>query len=119
MNKQVVWFDIPTLDLERAKSFYTRVLNINIKDEMQDAPVVVFEHDDNIVSGCLFQSDNDKPSDHDILLYFNVNGRIDAAISLVEESGGKIIKEKHSIGPFGVRALILDSEGNRIALHSE
>jgi predicted enzyme related to lactoylglutathione lyase len=35
------------------------------------------------------------------------------------EQGGKVVQEIHSIGPHGFRAIILDSEGNRIALHSE
>jgi hypothetical protein len=33
--------------------------------------------------------------------------------------GGKIVQSKHAIGPFGIRAIILDTEGNRVALHSD
>jgi predicted enzyme related to lactoylglutathione lyase len=36
----------------------------------------------------------------------------------VEQRGGKVLQPKHPIGPHGYRALILDSEGNRIALPS-
>jgi len=48
----------------------------------------------------------------------NCKGRLDAAITDVEKNGGKILKSKHQIGPHGFRAVVLDSEGNRIALHS-
>jgi predicted enzyme related to lactoylglutathione lyase len=54
-----------------------------------------------------------------ILLYLNANGRIRDAVAQATENGGKVIDQIHSIGPHGFRALILDSEGNRIALHSE
>ena len=119
MVNQVVWFDIPVIDLERAKRFYSNVLNIEVKEDFPDMPVGVFSHDQDTVSGCVFKSEAEKPSDHGLLLYFNANGRLDEAIEQVEEFGGKVIKPKHSIAPFGNRAIVLDSEGNRIALHSE
>jgi len=34
------------------------------------------------------------------------------------DNPNKILKRKHQIGPYGFRVVILDSEGNRIALHS-
>jgi hypothetical protein len=34
-------------------------------------------------------------------------------------NGGKILNAKHQIGPYGFRAVIQDSEGNQIALHSK
>ena len=53
-----------------------------------------------------------------ILLYFNADGRIRDAVEQVVPHGGTIIEPIHSIGPHGFRAIVLDSEGNRIALHS-
>jgi len=54
-----------------------------------------------------------------VMIYLNVNGRIRDAVSKVVPNGGSIIQDTHSIGPHGFRAVVLDSEGNRIALHSE
>jgi len=48
-----------------------------------------------------------------------VNGRLDEALDAVKKYDGKVIKPAHAIGEFGHRAIIIDSEGNRIALHSE
>jgi predicted enzyme related to lactoylglutathione lyase len=48
----------------------------------------------------------------------NVDGRIRDAVAQVEKLGGKVVEPVHPIGPHGCRAVILDSEGNRIALHS-
>jgi predicted enzyme related to lactoylglutathione lyase len=53
------------------------------------------------------------------MIYLNANGRLDDAIAAVMANGGKVIKPKHPIGPFGFRAVIIDSEGNRVALHSD
>ncbi len=119
MGHRIVWFDIPVLKLDRAIEFYTHVLALKITKDFPDMPVGVFEHSQDEVSGCLFQSVEDQPSAHGPLLYFGVAERLDEAIKLVEKYGGKIIKPKHQIGPYGFRAVILDSEGNRIALHSE
>jgi len=43
---------------------------------------------------------------------------LEEAVALVEANGGKIVQPVHPIGPYGFRAIVLDSEGNRIALHS-
>ena len=48
----------------------------------------------------------------------NVEGRIQDAVIQAAKHGGKIVKPVHAIGQHGFRAVILDSEGNRIALHS-
>ena len=60
-----------------------------------------------------------KPSLDGVLVYLNVNGRLDQAIARAKEIGAKIIEGKTQIGPWGYRAIIVDSEGNKIALHSQ
>jgi predicted enzyme related to lactoylglutathione lyase len=119
MDNHVVWFDIPAIDLDRACRFYAHVLGIEIKRASPDMPVGVFKHDNSGVSGCVFQDKDTRPSADGPLLYMNVSGRLDDAIANVDHCGGKVLKAKHQIGPYGWRAIVLDSEGNRIALHSE
>jgi predicted enzyme related to lactoylglutathione lyase len=53
------------------------------------------------------------------MVYLNCNGRLDEAIAAAAVNGGTVTQPKHQIGPFGFRAIILDSEGNRVALHSD
>jgi uncharacterized protein len=119
MANTIVWFDIPVIDLERALRFYSAVLGKTVKkEEFPGGAIGVFAHEDGDVGGCLYVSDTDRPSDHGPLLYFNCEGRLDEAIAAVEAHGGDIIKAKHSIVPHGSRAIVFDSEGNRIALHS-
>jgi len=68
---------------------------------------------------CLFSSADEKPSDKGPMIYLNANGRLDDAIAAVVPNGGKLLMPKHASGPYGSRAVILDSEGNRLALHSD
>ena len=53
-----------------------------------------------------------------LLVYLNVDGRIADAERAVAAGGGQVLKATHAIGPHGYRAIVLDSEGNRVALHS-
>lgn len=117
MPNRVVWFDIPALDLARASKFYAAVLGCQVREDHPG--VAAIEHAGADVSGCIYVDEQDQPAAAGALLYFNCNGRLDAAIAQAEAHGGKILKPKHTIGPYGQRAIVLDSEGNRIALHSE
>jgi predicted enzyme related to lactoylglutathione lyase len=119
MANQCVWFDIPVVDLDRAIKFYSAVLGEPIRKET--FPGMTFgllPHEGEEVGGCLVVMENGKPSDQGPLLYLNAKGRLDAAITAAQSNGGKVLQAKHQIGPYGYKAVILDSEGNRIALHS-
>jgi hypothetical protein len=120
MANQIVWCDIPVLDLNRASDFYSAVLGSMVKkEEFPGMRMGILPHNDGEVGGCLLQSAEEIPSETGPMIYLNVNSRLDEAIAAVVSHGGKIIKPKHAIGPYGWRAVILDSEGNRIALHSD
>jgi len=115
---QIVWCDIPAINLDRAIKFYSPVLGMKIeKQAYSGKEFAAFGHE-NGVGACLFAGDEIQPSAHGPLVYLNCQGRLDAAAAAVEPNGGKIVQPKHQIGPYGFRVLILDSEGNRVALHS-
>ncbi len=119
MPNQVVWCDIPCVDLDRVVAFYSAILGQAVtRDNSAGMELAVLPHEGTVVGGCLVVMPDMKPSAEGPLLYFNCNGRLDAAVATVEKSGGKILQSVHSIGPHGSRAVVLDSEGNRIALHS-
>ena len=119
MPNHIVWVDIPVLKLDRAISFYSAILGAQVeKVEIPGMCIGSFPHKDGESAGCLYLSEKVKPSADGPLVYLNAHGRLDEAIEAVEPSGGKIVEPKESIGPFGFRAVILDTEGNRIALHS-
>jgi predicted enzyme related to lactoylglutathione lyase/uncharacterized protein YndB with AHSA1/START domain len=120
---QLVWCDIPVKDLDRAIRFYSAVLGSPMKKEQHEGmSFAVLPHgNEHGVSGCLTtgcDGHNSEPSQHGPLLYFNCQGRLDEAVAAVVPNGGKVLQPKHPIGPYGFRSAVLDSEGNRIALHS-
>jgi predicted enzyme related to lactoylglutathione lyase len=89
------------------------------KHEFPGMTVGVLPHGDGEVGGCLVVSPDARPSKQGVMIYLNANGRLDDASAAVVPNGGKVVQSKHSIAPFGSRAIIIDSEGNRVALHSD
>ena len=118
MANQIVWCDIPVKDLDRAIEFYSAVLGKAVsKETVGEITFGLLPDAHSGVSGCLV-TDDSQPSANGPMIYMNCESRLDAAIDVVEKSRGKVLKPKHQIGPHGYRAVVLDSEGNRIALHS-
>lgn len=116
MNR-AVWLDIPVADLDRAIAFYAAVLAIQVhRERFESFDFAVLEHAGGN-GGCLIV-DPGAVTRGGILVYFNTEGRIRDAVAEVERHGGQVLQDTHSIGPHGYRAIVLDSEGNRIALHS-
>ena len=117
-HNRVVWVDIPVADLQRANRFYAAVLNVPVETQEFDALKfsVIDHHDGN--GGCLFEKPDEIASTAGVLIYLNVNGRIRDALAKAESQGGKLVETVQALGPHGFRAIVLDSEGNRVALHS-
>jgi predicted enzyme related to lactoylglutathione lyase len=117
-NNRVVWFDIPVADLDRAAKFYRAVLDVGMRKEtFGDVSLCVIDHE-NGIGGCLVLNKAEIAAGG-VLIYLNANGRIRDAVAKVVPNGGSVVHDTHAIGPHGFRAVVLDSEGNRIALHSE
>ncbi|MEO8305696.1 MAG: VOC family protein [Betaproteobacteria bacterium] len=118
LHNRAVWFDIPVADLDRAAAFYRAVLAIDVQKQEFDGFAFCFLAHDQGNGGCLVPGAAEISSTGGILVYLNVDRRIRAAMVEVEKRGGKVQKPVHPIGPHGFRAIVQDSEGNRIALHS-
>ena len=116
---RIVWADVPVADLDRAIRFYAAVLGVAVsKEEMPGFTLGLFYHEDGN-GGCLIVNKDAITSDRGILVYMNVDGRIRDAVAKVSQLDGKIVEPVYSLGPHGFRAIVLDSEGNRLALHSQ
>ena len=115
---RVVWFDLPVADLERASRFYAAVLGIEVSPaKAGNFTFAVLEHGPDGNGGCLIPNAKEV-SAVGILVYMNVDGRVRDAVAQAQKHGGRVLKAIESIGPHGFRAIVIDSEGNRIALHS-
>lgn len=120
MNNPVGWFEIATTNLERAKKFYTEVFKAEFQlIEMPDSKMYMFagEGDKPGAMGALIDDNQNTPSAEGTIVYFNSE---DVAIEVgrVEAAGGKVLFPKMSIGEFGFISQFIDTEGNRIGLHS-
>jgi len=120
MSHSFVWVDIPVRDLDRAIRFYSAVLDAPVSREGGTGFAFgVFSHGNDDVAGCLYSPDDDNaPCERGPLVYINADGRLADAVRAVVVNGGRIVQAMHQIGPHGYRAIVLDSEGNRVALHS-
>lgn len=119
MTGQVVWVDIPVVDLDRAIAFYSAVLDLPVKRvEYPGFAIGLLPHAKNCCGACLFVEPGPRHQGVGPLIYLNVEGRLDYAVHEVTLKGGEILQPPHPIGPFGIRAVIRDSEGNKIALHA-
>ena len=120
MKPNLVWYDIPALDLDRAIRFYSAVLAAPVRKELVgDVPTGWLPTEDGGVMGCLCVVPGFKPSADGVMIYLGVNGRLRTAVAAVRAHGGRVQSDVHPIGEHGFRAEVLDSEGNCIALHSE
>lgn len=121
-HNAVGWFEIPVTDMQRAKKFYEAVFNIAISvNQFGEFKMGWFpsDHSKSGATGSLVQHEMYKPSATDgPLLYFSCKD-VENELQRVEKAGGEILRSKSAIGEgHGFMALMKDSEGNRIALHS-
>ncbi len=123
MTNPVVWFEIYVQDLERATAFYEAVLEMKL--EPMDSPVEGLRMmgfpanmEASGAAGALVQmEDFPEGQGNRVLVYLGCED-CGAAASRVKTAGGDVEKEKLSIGPYGFIALIRDTEGNMVGLHS-
>lgn len=123
-NNVIGWVEVPVADMERAMKFYETVFDFKIeRHQMGPLDMGWFPYFENgLGSGgsLVFQKEYYKPSTDGVLVYFTSRaGDLDVELARVEKAGGKVLQKKTLIAEgFGYMALLIDSEGNRVALHS-
>ena len=123
-NNIIGWVEIPVTNLERAIKFYETVFGFKMtRNEMGPLDMAWFpwvEKTAGAAGSLVFHEEFYKPSPDGALVYFSSQtGDLINELSKVEDAGGKIIQPKTLIKEeIGYMALFIDTEGNRIALHS-
>jgi uncharacterized protein len=126
MNRNPVgWFEIYVQDMARAKKFYETVLRVELSKleapntgdeiEMQAFPMNM---EAGGASGALTKMDGCPSGGMGTLVYFSCEDCANEE-ARVEAAGGQVFKSKMSIGQYGFIALVTDTEGNMIGLHSQ
>jgi len=124
LNRNAVgWFEIPVSDMERAIKFYESVFGFKLeRNQMGELDMANFPFADVPgASGSLnYHKEFYKPSANGVLIYFTCHsGDLANELAKVEPAGGKVLMPKKLITEdVGYMALCIDTEGNRIALHS-
>ena len=122
-NNKLNWFEIPVTDFERGKSFYETVFDVSLQVmDFGGFKMAIFPNDNGngkVYGALCFHPEQYIPSENGVLIYLNCNPDLQPVLDKVESNGGKILRPKTIISPeFGFMAMLIDSEGNRIALHS-
>ena len=118
----LTWFEIAVIDIARAKKFYEKVFDIEMPQQEMIGMKMAFFPTENMsekVGGGLVQSDMHKPSKDGAIIYLNGNPDLALALGKIEGAGGKVVMPKTLITEdIGYMAFFIDTEGNKVALHS-
>ncbi|MGB1309995.1 MAG: VOC family protein [Leucothrix sp.] len=120
MSKNAInWFEIPVSDMARAVSFYEHIMQVSFQQEsMNGMDMAIFPYEDKSVTGALVAAPFLSPSETGSVVYLNAEGMLDDVLARAAEKEAAIPLPKMDIGENGFIAHIMDSEGNRIGLHS-
>lgn len=124
MSKQnaLNWFDLYVTDLIRARAFYSTILGAEL--DAPDGPdtgmeMAIFPFDyKNGIGGALVKKEGLSPGAGGTLIYLNVEGDLDGVLSRIPAAGGTVLQPRLAIGEHGFIAIIRDTEGNTVGLHS-
>ena len=120
MKSYISMFEIPATDISRAINFYQALLDIKIdKMEVEGMQMGILPYEGQLVTGVIIQADGYKPSADGVTMYLNAGENLQVVLDRVEKNGGQIILPKTAhADESGFFAILLDSEGNKMALNS-
>ena len=123
MKNAISWFEIPAKNYERAKKFYSEILQAEITDyhmPEKNMKYGVFPYDmgSDAVGGAIVEMEGLNPSIEGSTVYLNGGDNLNNALNRVVDAGGEVVMPKTDIGENGFIAQFVDTEGNRVALHS-
>ncbi len=114
------WFEIPVTDFARARAFYEAVLGRPVETMTMGVYTMGFlSSSPDAVGGAIVQGDGTAPSQSGTLVYLNGGDDLAVMLARVVPAGGIVAVPKSDIGNgFGFFAHFIDTEGNRVGLHS-
>ena len=120
MKSFVSIFEIPATEISRAIEFYQSILGIKIERmDFSDMQMGLLPTEEQITFGVLIQGEGYTPSSNGVTIYLDGGDDLQVILDKVEKKGGKIVVPKtHHADESGYFALLIDTEGNRLGLHS-
>lgn len=114
------FFEIAASNFERAVNFYQNLLGIKVfREDTQGIKMAFFPSEPQTVSGAICHGAGYEPSSDGVLLYLNGGDDMSEILKNVEDFGGKVVRSKTLISDkLGSYALFIDTEGNKLGIHS-
>ena len=118
------WFEIPVHDFDRARKFYSHILGYEMPEQQSGSKRMgffLYDHQNGGAGGAIVQGTEYLPSQRGTLIYLNAGDDLTTVLDRVEDAGGKIELDKRPVSELqelGYFAIIFDTDGNRVALHS-
>lgn len=118
MANAINWFEIPVTDFGRAKKFYGEIFGVDMYEQNMGPHQMGFFPGEG-VSGAIVKAEGYKPSQDGALIYLAAGEDLTGVMNKIEKAGGKVIQPKMKVtDEIGFIALFIDTEGNKVALHS-
>ena len=116
----ITWFEIPAYNHYRSVAFYNYIYGIDITSVEINGLAMGFFPAESGIGGAIVTGPGCVPSEVGPLVYLNGGDDLNTVLFKVNEAGGRVVMEKTYISDSaGYFALFIDSEGNRLALHSK
>ena len=120
LKHYINWFDIPAYNFERAMAFYNAIYLINMEFTEVNGYSMAFFPAKRGIGGAIVSGEGCVPNTTGPLIYLNGGRDLNIVLDRIEGAGGRVIMPKTLINEaVGYFALFLDTEGNRLALHSK
>lgn len=120
MKRVINWFEIPAVDMERAVTFYEKVLAIKLRrEEMNGMQLGIFPYEAPGPSGAVCKMPQFEPAPHGTLVYLDAGADVAPVLARVTANGGKVVLDKTLVSEdIGYIGVFIDSEGNRVGVHA-
>lgn len=120
MANVIVWADIPVADMDRARKFYSAVLQLPVDLVPGMDGIALPKTDDQMsVAFDLVKHETAVPgSGSGSTVYLGANGDIQGMAERIVAAGGTILQPPTDMGEMvGTVGFFLDTEGNRLGMH--
>jgi predicted enzyme related to lactoylglutathione lyase len=116
----VSWFEIPAIDFNQAVQFYNHIFGIEMAQNITKVNSMAFFPVKSGIGGAVIAGPGSIPSDKGPLIYLNGGNDLNEVLNKVTDAGGRIVMPKTLISDdAGYFAIFIDSQGNKLALHSK
>ncbi len=120
LKDYISWFEIPAINFQQAVDFYNEIYGIDMEKNFDDNYAMAFFPTEKGIGGAIVAGPGSIPGIIGPLLYLNAGKDLNIVLERVESAGGRIVMTKTLINEeSGYFAIFIDSEGNKLALHSK